>query len=298
MRHRFRSVLILVLLTITLVFTIVISTLMWPWRERVNIVTDPLYRMRTLDAREVFRLRYLFALQGYKLRVIEIELATILDEETVSKEIGELIRAKDRILLTSPLLTRALRGVREALDAETEGTLLVGGIGGGSEGDFSLVRTIPDSGWTDAARSLMAVVHDNPLPTALLYDAEDLHAAADAELFASHFSAPLEHVAVKETSDRSIESLMERLSRDGVNLVVVPHLNNLDRYLASSKAAGMRWVVDSSHASLVEPAVLEGALVDDLFLSLLPLLGKTDETGGAAYPLVKIYRGGSRGYRN
>ncbi len=64
----------------------------------------------------------------------------------------------------------------------------------------------------------------------------------------------------------------------------------LDRFVTSSPADGMRWVVDSTHASVVPPEALEGILVDDLFASISPLFGEDAPGEKRVLPLVREYR--------
>ena len=291
MRRNSVRILAWTLLIICVSIAMTLAWLLWPWRPCITIATDPLYRRQVLDFPQTVRLTYRFAREGFAFRVIEVDLANVSDAQKAADAIAQDLGTQAGMLLISPVLSRTLADAPDFFFPDTTGDLLVIGIGNDLPFDVSLVRQLPDPAWTYVGAHLVGVVRDNPLPSALLYDANDKQAVGDALLFASAFSGvPLETVVLGESSDRTVEETMAKLSGRHVMLVVVPHVNMLDRFVTSSHADGMRWVVDSTHASVVPPEALEGILVDDLFASIRPLFGEDSPGEKRVLPLVREYR--------
>lgn len=285
--------------TITLLISVLVGSaillgMIWAWlfnpvRPQVLFLMDPLYHARYSSPRDRFELQYRFSRDGHTLRIVEIGLELIDDPNRLARSVEASVNDRVRIIVTSPLLTRGITSDKAwfATDA------LIGGIGTTDDPlfDFLLEKERVDLGWVSAARSLEPVLRGNPLPTALLYDSRDAQAVTDAELFANEFTAgPLERVPIESTSSREAGLVMENLASKGVMLVVVPYLADLDKFIVSMRAEGMRWVVDAPFASVVPPDALEGLIVDDLYASLIPVLEQGRGEIEHSYPLVRKYR--------
>ena len=267
-----------------------------PTRAQVLLAMDPLYQRSSMSFLRRMDMRYRLAAKRYTLVILKLDLATISDAQTLAATLALSVGSKTELLVTTPLVSQGLQEIGMLPTQEKQELRIVGmGTATSAVFDHKLVRNRPDEGWASAAERVLQALQGNPLPTAVLFEATDSQAVSDADLFLSRFSASgVRMVPVTSQSEMQARATMEQLDAENVMMVVVPYVRNLDRYVGSPSAEGMRWVVDDAYAELIGDGSLEGTVTDDLFLSVLPLLGNEHPPVSHELPLVRTYRRAGR----